>query len=191
MQRQCGWCGTTTRDEERTHCPSCGGPLPALPRAVLVERGKEGAALVPPPPPLAPREFPAKYARRVRYWNNVPVIIGMIFTLAFFWTGIFPLIGIPMWVFGMRRANRKLRALAEGEAAEGTIMAVRADTSVTKNGQHPWRLDYVFETPRGTFEGTAQAWHPSAARRETGEIVQVVYVPGEEETVNALWPPIR
>lgn len=190
MQRKCGWCGTTTSDDDKERCTSCGGPLPPLPKPVLVERGLSGAALVPPPPPPAPRELPATYLRRVRYTGNVLVILGMIFTLCFFWALIFPLIGIPLWVVGMRNANRKIRALQEGVAAEGMLASVTVDTSTTINNEHPFKLRYVFDTPRGTFEGTATAWDALQGLREVGEIVQVVYVPGEEETVNALWPPV-
>lgn len=140
-------------------------------------------------PPPAPRTLPKAYLWRKRLTGNVLMIIGLIFCLPFCWTLIFPLIGLPMIYFGWRSAERKITALQNGEVAEGTLLFVRQDTSTTFNGEHPWKLAYGFKTPRGRFEGQCLSWDHLDALRERGEPVRVVYVPGQEESLNALWPP--
>jgi len=122
-------------------------------------------------------------------WKNVLVIIGMIFTIPLFCTGVFPLIGIPMWVIGYRRAEAKLRALETGAPAEAVVFGVTSDTSVTINGRHPWRITYIIETPSGPIEGWTHAWELRGMPQE-GDHVWAVYV-REDPTQNALWPPIK
>ncbi len=95
LQLPCSWCETLNRDPGRTNCVNCGGPLPALPAA-------PGETPTRPPPP-APREVPLAYRRRVLLWKNVGVWIGLMFTIPFCWTLLFPLIGIPIGVIAYRR----------------------------------------------------------------------------------------
>jgi hypothetical protein len=188
LTRVCGWCDAKTKDPHDGACDQCGGPLPPLPRRVLAELAL-GAPEVPPPP-AAPRTLPRGYETRVRYWKNVSVMIGMIFTIVFFWSVLFPLVGIGLWWYGARQASRWLRALTGGTAVEGTLTRVFVDTSQHIDREHPWRLDYRFETPGGPVEGHVISWDPLSGRREAGERVWVVFDPEEPAVANALWPPV-
>lgn len=187
--RTCGRCASVSTDASAAYCPRCGELLPLATRASLVERGQD--PLVPAPPPPAPRELPPGYVFRTFFLSNPMVLIGVIFTFPFFWTLVFPLIGAPILVIGVERAQRKLRALREGRSAEGTLMEIERDRELRVNGEHPWKIRYVFATPEGTVEGSCRAWDPAWRWREVGEIVQVVYIPGEAERCHALWPPVK
>ena len=119
------------------------------------------------------------------------VLIGIIFTVPFFWTVIFPLIGIPMWVLGRRRALGKLEALERGVAARAEITEVFIDGSVEINGRHPWVVAYTFQTEDGRrIEGRVRGWESSNRDREPGQPLWAVYV-REDPDRNAIWPPIR
>ncbi|MFT4979052.1 MAG: hypothetical protein ACI8S6_004962, partial [Myxococcota bacterium] len=102
-------------------------------------------------------------------WKNVLVIIGALFSIVFCWTLIFPLIGIPMWIIGHRRAQAKLSALQFGAVGQAELVDVSRDTSVTINGRSPWRLDYTFaDAHGGIHEGWAHSWQASHSRRTPG-----------------------
>ena len=178
----CGWCGTANRDATRTNCVNCGGPLPALPSLPGEDPGE--------PPPPVPRVIPSAYQWRVLLWKNVLVSIGIIFTVPFFWTIIFPLIGIPLWVVGYRKARSQLDALERGLPVRAELVDVERDTSIKMNGRSPWRLTYTFETPQGVQEGWVHAWEAAHGRRRPGEALWVVYMP-DDPTHNTPWPPIR
>lgn len=179
---QCGWCGATNRRDETATCTRCGGPLPSIP----------GSHPGPRPPP-APRTLPPGYERRVRYWKNVLTMIGMIFTLAFFWTLLFPLIGVFLWRAGHRKASAWIQALVHGTPVSGRITAVEVDYSQSINHEHPWLLRYAYDTPDGVREGVVESWDPVTARRPVGEHLWVVWIPasGDQPDRVALWPPIR
>lgn len=117
------------------------------------------------------------------------MILGLVFTVPFCWTCIAPMIGLPLLIFGWLAAERKIRALREGQATVGELLYVGQDTSTTINGQHPWVLRYSFSTPNGEFQGSCTSWDGLDALREPGEPVQVVFVPGDEARLSALWPP--
>ncbi len=178
--RTCAWCDTVNTDAAATNCVNCGGPLPALPG---MDPGPE-----PPPPP---RTLPVKYRRRVMYWKNVRVLVGMMFTIVGCWTILFPIIGIPVWIKGRKMALAKLAALERGRGARAQVVDVWRDTSVTINGRNPWAIEYSFETAEGTVvKGKAQAWDASNADRRPGQPLWVVYLPEDPEQ-NAIWPPIK
>jgi hypothetical protein len=176
---ECGWCDASNRRDQTDTCRSCGGPLPALPG------GNPG-----PRPPEPVRRLPEGYENRIKYWKNVFVLIGMLFTLCFFWTIVFAAVGIPMWIHGKRRAERKLAALGRGLATRGRITKIEVDTSEEINGRNPWRIDYEFDMPSGKASGWAHAWDPSHARRSVGDVLWIVYV-RESPDQNAIWPPIH
>lgn len=186
--RLCGWCSSGTRDVHATGCVACGGALPPLPPRILAELALPTPEV--PYPPETPRKFPPGYAYRVRYSNNVGVLLGALFTVVFCWTIMFPIIGIPLWYFGHRRAERQLRALQVGRAVEGTITKVFLDTSQHINKKHPWQIDYRFETPTGPATGSVTSWDPMTERREAGERVWVVYDQAADHTASSLWPPV-
>lgn len=176
---ECGWCGASNRRDLHESCVHCGGPLPALPS------GHPG-----PRPPDPPRALPPGYANRVRYWKNVEVIIGIVFTIPFFWTLLFPAVGIPLWISGARRARRQLGALRDGAATRGRITGVSVDENKSINEKHPWKIAYTFDTPDATLPGSCEAWDPVSARRSAGDALWVVYDPADPRS-NSIWPPIR
>lgn len=176
---ECGWCAASNRRDQVDHCTRCGGPLPALPG------GHPG-----PRPPQTPRGLPVGYRARVLYWKNVLVLIGIVFSVFFCWTLIFPAIGIPMWVIGRRNARRKLMALGFGVSTRGRVTGISKDLTQSINGRHPWLIAYDFDTETGVRRGEVAAWDASSAQRSPGDVLWVVYVPGAPEE-NAIWPPIR
>lgn len=181
MVVECGWCGRSNPREQLAHCISCGGPLPALPG------GEPG-----PRPPAAPRTLPDGYVRRVRLWKNVLVIIGLVFSVLFCWTVVFPLIGLPLLFIGNRRALERLHALRDGRATRGRIVSVGIDRSETINGKHPWRVCWEFDRHDGPVgEGMCRVWDPVSAQRAAGDAVWVVYGARGDREVNAIWPPLR
>lgn len=181
MVVECGWCGRSNHRDRVARCVACGGPLPALPG------GAPG-----PRPPATPRALPEGYVRRVRLWKNVLVIIGLVFTVLFCWTLVFPLIGIPMLVVGNRRALGRLHALRSGRATRGRITSVEIDRSETINGKHPWRITWEHDHHDGTRgEGACRVWDPVSARRAPGDAVWVVVAEWQGRRVQAIWPPLR
>lgn len=174
---QCGWCGTDNPRDELTHCRSCGGLLPSLPG------GDPG-----PRPPAVPRELPAGYALRVRWTGNVDVMIGLVFTVLFFWTVIFGVVGVMLFQRGWKRADGWLAALRSGRATGGVLAEVIVDTSQHVNNVHPWKLTYTYERADGTIgEGFVTVWDPSSARRHAGDAIWVVY----EGEASSIWPPLK
>lgn len=178
---RCGWCGRANHRHETAHCLSCGGPLPALPG------GNPG-----PRPPATPRQLPQAFVRRVRFFGNTMVLIGVFFTVVFFWTVLFALIGIPLAWFGNRKALDQLHALREGRPTRGTISAIYRDRSQQINNQHPWKIDWAYERHDGTT-ATASAifWDDVNARRQPGDVVWVVYGEREGRQTAAIWPPLK
>jgi hypothetical protein len=176
---ECGWCGFSNRRDETARCVNCGGPLPPIP----------GGDPGPEPPPV-PRVIPKEYRKRVMFKKNVLVILGMVFTLVFFWSGIFLIIGIPLWIVGHKKGKRKLDALANGTPTRGRILSVAVDYSTTINNEHPWKIEFEYDTPEGTKTASTQAWDPSHQNRPVGEHIWVVYVADKLDT-HAIWPPIK
>jgi len=178
----CGWCRASNHRDQTANCLRCGGPLPALPG------GEPG-----PRPPSVPRTLPEGYRWRVRLWHNVVACIGAAFTIIFFWSIIFPIIGIPMWYFGDRKARRWLHALEHGRPTRGSLTRVSIDYSQKSNGKSPWRLEYRFDHHDGTqHDAFLEVWDPSHAGRRKGDALWVVY--GEMKDgylASAIWPPLR
>ena len=176
---ECGWCAMSNRRDLTADCARCGGALPALPG------GAPG-----PRPPDVPRQLPHGYESRVTIWKNVYTLIGVVFTVVFCWTILFPLIGLPFWVHGVRSARRKLAALRLGQPTGARITAIALDRSQQINQRHPWRIEYVFQTENGSGTGACQSWDASTERRRVGDALWVVHVP-EQPGVSAIWPPIH
>lgn len=207
-QRVCRWCTGLSNDPLETSCTSCGGPLPTLSAKLLRENPElivtdaDFAAIMPG---KRPRTLPAGYFSRHLLWRNFGFLWGSI------WIGIgclFCVISVPMLVVflllgvifffvsllvlaigfaatfaGMVHPWRRLMALRSGLHAQGTVVDVRTDHN---NETH---ITYVFETPDGVHEGTAQTEDWLAAQREEGERVWIVYREHDPDQ-NALWPPL-
>ncbi len=175
----CGWCSSSNQRHLVDHCQNCGGPLMALP-------GNDPG----PRPPELPRQLPKGYAMRTMLWANVLVGVGVIFTIPFCWTILFPMIGIPIWYFGWRKARRWLDALESGLPTVGEVTEVKLDETQAYNNQHPWRISFKFERhDGGTSEGAVEAWDDVHAKRKPGDRLWVVYVKGRPEA-HAIWPPV-
>jgi hypothetical protein len=206
LPRTCPWCDAAATDPTREVCGNCAGPLPApmlapqpvaptpgaswdqmRAQALAAAQASRGPGPAPGPPP---RQLPSTYVNRVLYWRNVFFILGFVFTVFLFWTLIFPAIGIPLWIHGHRRARRELRALQEGQVAQGQITGVQVDHSTTINNRHPWVVAYAFATPRGTRQGTDQGFDSANGYRMPGDPVWVVYV-DDDPDCSAVWPPVR
>ena len=199
----CTWCGTRYTRHQR-NCTNCGGPLPG---PTPPEPGEK-----PPPPP---RQIPKAYVRRLYLWGNVVALIGVIFTVvgafvtvSITWLalevgpeaaagsavgGIFVLIGLPMWIVGMRKARSQLRALREGHAVRGQIEELYQDTTESINGRHPWAVVYSYEVRGHAYQGKVKSWSSAGEVLRlyaVGSPVHVLHVP-DEPRKSALYPPIR
>jgi hypothetical protein len=206
LPRTCPWCGAAAPDPTREVCTNCAGPLPApllapqpaapapgmnweqaRAQALAAAQAARGPGPMPPPPP---RELPKQYVNRVLYWRNVFVILGIVFTVLLFWTVVFPAIGIPLWIYGHKRAQRELRALQFGHVAQGQLTSVHMDYAQSINNRHPWVVAYAFATPQGTRQGTDQGWDASNVHRMSGDPIWVVYL-DDDPNCSAVWPPVR
>lgn len=110
LPRTCPWCAAAAPDPTREVCGNCAGPLPApilAPQPAAPAQGWGQAGAQPfamaqpsrgpgPMPPPPPRQLPKAYVNRVLYWHNIFFMLGFIFTVFFFWTIIFPAVGIPL-----------------------------------------------------------------------------------------------
>ncbi len=183
IQIDCPWCSTVNRVTDETNCVNCGGPLPAIPHN---NEGMDKGL----PPGSVPREIPKVYIKKLKY-KNVHFIIGFVFTVPFFWTIIFPIIGFFLMRYGLKTANKKLFALENGIKAEGVLVDIFKDTSQSINGRNPWLLEYEFRTESGkliTAKKTG-AWNKNNRYRRPNDYLWVVYIPDNPE-INAIWPPV-
>ena len=181
---ECPWCSSINYVAEETNCKNCGGPLPAVPKKDSgIGRGK-----IPDDPP---RKLPQKYIKKLKY-RNVYFIIGIIFVVPFIWSVIFPIIGFFLIRHGLKVANNKIAALERGIKAEGTLLAIYRDQSITINGRHPWKLEYEFKTISGAKIEAIKtgAWNNNNRYRAAGDRLWVVYLK-EDPEINAIWPPVN
>ncbi len=183
IQVECPWCKTVNKTITKTHCSSCGGPLPEI------SQDNSGVKRGSSPPPV-PRQIPKKYIQKLKYRNTL-FIIGIFFIVPFFWSVIFPIIGFFLVKYSLKVANRKLEALEKGIATEGRLEDIYRDHSESVNGRHPWRLDYTFKTKNGQIIEASKtgAWNPNNAYRRPKDKLWVVYLENNPET-NAIWPPV-
>jgi hypothetical protein len=178
---KCPWCRSQFANAVISNCPNCGGP---------VEFEKDKSSLGKQPP-LAPRELPKKFVRRIKYFGNVFTMIGVIFTVPFIWTVIFPIIGIFLWRKGIKDANDELIPLQYGEAIEGEIDSVEMDYSKTINGRHPLVVNFLFEVNGQKYAGNVGNIFDSIDQlKNPGDPVWVVYMPGDP-TLSSVWPPLK
>jgi len=183
VQLECPWCKTVNKVTNETNCVNCGGPLPAVPHN---NDGLDKGL----PPGSTPREIPKVYIKKLKYRNTV-FMIGFFFTAFFFWTILFPIIGIFMMRAGLRTANKKLMALQNGIKSEGVLVDIYKDHSETVNGRNPWLLEYEFTTKSGeliTAKKTG-AWGKNNRYRKPNDHLWIVYMPDNPE-ISAIWPPV-
>lgn len=176
---ECPWCGSAGVDGAPTHCDGCGGALPLPPSKDPGE-----------PPPPAPRTLPGGYTWRrfnaTMDWKVIGFFAGI-----FFWTVFFPLLMAIIYGRGWAAEKRKIAALRTGTAARGEVLAVTRDRNkAPRDDQHPWLIEYAFDTPIGPVSGAVRTYHEQHARFSRGDAVWVVFQEGDAERANSLWPPV-
>jgi hypothetical protein len=183
----CPWCGTRFEIRPGTNCSNCGGPLPLPPGP---DRGDA--------PPPAPRKFPEGYKLRMIFRNNWSMYTGTIMFL-FGLQGalgpigvgdIFPLIGLAMICNGFYRANRKMKVLEHGLAAEGSVLDAGENESTSENGRHPYFIKYEYEVNGKLCTGFMNCWDESSTSFKPGDPIWVVYIPDGIDYKSSLWPPV-
>ncbi|MCA0430889.1 MAG: hypothetical protein LCH32_10360 [Bacteroidetes bacterium] len=178
---KCPWCRSEFLNSTISNCSNCGGTLEY--QKVINDIG--------PKPPLAPRDIPAKFIRRIKYTGNVYTMIGIIFTVPFFWTVIFPIIGIILWKKGLKEANEELIPLKDGIAVKGEITSIEFDRSKTINGKHPLEVTFSFNANGKTLTGqVGNIFDPINNIKQVGDGVWVVYMP-EDPNLSSVWPPLK
>ncbi len=176
----CSWCEIVVPDATFTNCPNCGGPLP-------LSNGTDPG----PIPPAAPRILPDKFVKRVKYYNNAYTMIGIIFTIPFCWTIIFPIIGVFLWKKGIRIANEELNPLMNGAHVHGTITSVSQDTSIQINGKSPYQVEFLFEFQGRSIAGdVGNLFDPIVLMKNPGDKIWVVFLP-EDPNQSSVWPPMK
>lgn len=189
----CGWCGIHYT-EWKNRCDSCGGPLPPPP----------GSQLGSPPLP-APRALPKGFAFRLLWTGNVLVMVGVVFAgigmilllpmLVLFPPAallplIFVVLGFVLFRSGRRKARRTLQAFIHGTAVAGEVVRVTEDQTETTNGQHPWKLTYLFAVDGELHEGSASSYDSTITKRVAGQPLWVLYVP-TDPSLNTIYPPLK
>lgn len=176
----CPWCKSQFHNSYASNCANCGGSLP------IAEGNGPGQ-----PPPTAPRTLPKAYVRGVKYTSNIMTIIGMVFTLGFFWTIIFPIIGIFLWRKGIKDANGELIPLQYGVATKGEVTSISTDFSKNINGRSPKILEFVFTANGQKYVGTVpNIMDPIEHWRKRGDQVWVLYMQDNPE-LSSVWPPMK
>ncbi len=178
---KCVWCRSQFMDTTITNCSNCGGTL-----EYKVKTGEPGIK-----PPMAPRELPKKFIRRIKYTGNVMTIIGMAFTIPFFWTVIFPIIGIICWRKGIKEANNELIPLEHGTPVLGQITSIKRDYTKTINNKSPFVVEFLFEFGGQKHTGNVgNIFDDIDQQKQPGDKVWVVYMP-ENPELSSLWPPLK
>lgn len=177
---KCPWCRSQFANTTISNCRNCGGPV-----EFEVDKSALGKQ-----PPLAPRELPKKYVHRIKYFGNVFTMIGIIFTVPFIWTVIFPIIGIFLWRKGIKDANDELIPLMYGEVVEGEINSIEIDYSKNINGKHPFVVNFLFKANGQKYAGNVgNIFDPIDQLKNPGDPVWVVYMPGDP-SLSSVWPPL-
>jgi hypothetical protein len=118
-------------------------------------------------------------------------IIGMVLTLAFFWTGIFLILGIFLWRRGIKEAEGELIPLANGVTAKGEIVSIREDQTKSINGRYPKILEFVFNANGYKHVGSVpNIMDPVEQWRKPGDEIWVVYMPHDPD-MSSVWPPLK
>jgi len=178
---KCAWCKSQFVNTSITNCSNCGGTLEYNMRS-----GEPGMK-----PPMAPRELPKKFIRRIKYTGNVMTIIGMAFTIPFFWTVIFPIIGVICWRKGIKEANNELIPLQNGSTVLGQITSIKRDYTKKINNKSPFVVEFLFETGGQKHTGSVgNIFDDVDQQKQPGDKVWVVYMP-ENPELSSLWPPLK
>jgi len=179
---KCAWCRSQFIDNTLINCTNCGGTL---------EYSKSNSSESGPKPPLAPRELPKKFVRRIKYTGNVMTIIGMVFTIPFFWTVIFPIIGIFCWRKGIKEANDELIPLEHGTPVLGEITSIQKDHTKVINGRSPFTVEFLFNVGSQKYSGSVGNIFDNVDQlKQKGDKIWVVYMLDDPE-LSSIWPPMK
>ena len=177
----CPWCKTQYQEITVTNCNNCGGTL-----EYSINTSSAG-----PKPQHAPRVLPQKYIRRVKYTGNVYTLIGMVFTIPFFWTIIFPIIGYFLWKKGIKVANEELIPLEHGDSIAGEIESISRDYSIKINGVSPFVIHFIFEVNGQKHRGSVgNIFDDIDLKKKVGDLIWVVYMKNNPE-LSSIWPPLK
>lgn len=176
----CPWCKSQFRNSYVSNCANCGGALP------IAEGGGPGD-----PPPPAPRVLSKAYIKGVKYTSNVYTILGIVFTIPFFWTVIFPIIGIILWRKGIRDAKAELIPLEFGAHTKGEVTAITTDFTKKINGRSPKILQFVFMANGQKHIGSVpNIMDPIEHWKRPGDQIWVVYLQDNPQ-LSSVWPPMK
>jgi hypothetical protein len=176
----CPWCKSQFHNSRASNCANCGGSLPIA----------EGNGPGEPPPPV-PRMLSKQYVKAVKYTSNVYTILGIVFTIVFCWSVIFPIIGIFLWRKGLRDAKAELQPLESGMHTKGEITAINVDYSKKINGKSPKTLEFVFMANGQKWVGTVpNIFDPIELWKRPGDQIWVVYMP-DNPMISSAWPPMK
>lgn len=177
---KCPWCKTYYSNATETNCKNCGGTLEYT----------KNSNLAGVKPQDAPRILPSKYVRRMKYTGNVTTIIGIVFTIVFCWTIIFPIIGVFLWWRGAKTANEELKPLQYGKPVLGEIESISIDHTKHINGVSPFIVQFLFEINGQKFAGSVgNIFDRVDLTKKKGDSVWVVYMP-EDPSLSSIWPPL-
>lgn len=119
-------------------------------------------------------------------------MIGVVFTVVFFWSVIFPVIGIFLWRKGLKDAKAELIPLEFGSTTEGEISSIKKDYSKKMNGQSPFIVEFIFDVHGKKFRGSVGNIFDSVdLSMQTGDKIWVVYMPEDPENFSSIWPPLK
>lgn len=178
---KCPWCKTTYTNSNIANCNNCGGTLE-------YSKNPSDAGVKPEG---APRILPKKFIRKIKYTGNVMTIIGIAFTIPFFWTVIFPIIGIFLWKRGIKEANDELIPLQFGTPVLGKIESIKKDYTKHINGVSPFIVEFLFEANGNKQLGTVgNIFDNIDLIKKPGDLIWVVYMP-EDPNLSSIWPPLK
>ncbi|MDI1482662.1 phage holin family protein [Polyangium sp. y55x31] len=202
----CRFCQERLSTWTESHCPRCGGALPAP------DRPRES------PPDAPPRRLPLGYRRHALLQHQavrrgllyagfglflwIPGFL-VLFLLAPWLDGIwivgvgFLLVGVISGAIGYADCSHALtlwrehlHLLTHGTAVRGLITASHVDTSTFVRGRHPHRIEYVFMVEGRSTKGSVEAPGIPKDRYRVGMPVWVLYTPGNLAR-SSIWPPVR
>jgi hypothetical protein len=196
----CPWCGTTYATFQ-SNCTNCGGTLQAF---------NETSSEVLPTTPLAPRPISNRYAWRLLFTDGLGIaalvfsLLGLIFGLvgaSLTIAVVTAFVGIPFLTLGLvflvaggslflwryQAARKIVDVLRIGESAQGQIVKVRENYSVTINGRHPWIIQYQFQTNGQIQKGELSSLNPPGPQLQAGKAVCILYLPSAPKW-NSIYP---
>ena len=184
----CGWCGRRyDARPESPNCKSCGGVL-------RLPMGSEPG----PSPPRPPRNLPKGFVFNLYVKQNIGGIVGLVCMIISLPLLLIPLIGIPLFLFGLivaysnfATANRRRIALSQGVGVLGKIESVQriGDKDAQAHGSVLYQVYYRFDVGDVPVQGMNYSYDPAITNHFIGQPIWVVYVPRRPK-FHSIWPPL-